>query len=656
MATYDLLTSSPALGATLAANDIITCAYSGVKQSVLLPAGKYKLQCWGAQGGLGYGSSVGGKGGYAIGTITLSQTTELFLYVGECPGGGTTIKTSGGFNGGGAGNSRRSDNSGGGGGTDIRVGTDSLYARVIVAGGGGGGNSPGTTGIGGGTSGVGNTTYCGTQTSAGSGGSFGKGADINVNGGYPTGGAGGGWYGGGGITDGSSSYAGNGGGSGYVYTSGTAGNYPSGCLLNSKYYLASASTTAGNSSFVAPTSGNETGHSGDGYIKITVVSISGTISGLYDIGVSASPASTTIKTGDIIYCSYSGSAKNITLPIGEYKLECWGAQGGAGYDGGTQSIGGKGGYSTGILTLDTRTTIYLYTGGQGSRGYTTTGLVAGGWNGGGAGCITSANNITYSKGSGGGASDIRIGSTTTNYRIIVAGGGGGGSRQKVGGAGGGTTGADGVAVSYAGGTGGTASAAGVSYYNGATGNTTYITEAKFGTGGAAKTTGANCAGGGGGWYGGGASSSTITQSQPGSGGGGSGHVYTSFTANDYPSTKPNTKYYLGSASTIQDVQSGNGLIKITVLAAYQPVTIPTLSNTSKTYNGSAQSPTERNYDTTKMTRSGTFSATMPGTYNVIYSLKDGYIWSDGSLTSKTYAWEIASNWKKVQPWIFDSTM
>jgi hypothetical protein len=48
-----------------------------------------------------------------------------------------------------------------------------------------------------------------------------------------------------------------------------------------------------------------------------------------------------------------------------------------------------------------------------------------------------------------------------------------------------------------------------------------------------------------------------------------------------------------------------------------------------------------------MTRSGTFSAILPGTYNVTYSLKDGYIWSDGSLTSKTYAWEITSNWKKV---------
>ena len=65
---------------------------------------------------------------------------------------------------------------------------------------------------------------------------------------------GGGWYGGGG-----SGYAGGGGGgSGYVYTSSTASQYPSGCLLNSSYYLTNASTT-GNS------------RSGNGYATITLV-------------------------------------------------------------------------------------------------------------------------------------------------------------------------------------------------------------------------------------------------------------------------------------------------------------------------------------------------------------------------------------------------
>ena len=86
---------------------------------------------------------------------------------------------------------------------------------------------------------------------------------------YESGGGGGGWYGGG--APGSNDHGGSGGGgSGYVYTSSTASNYPSGCLLNSSYYLTNAQTIAGNQSFPSPTSSsNETGHSGNGYARIT---------------------------------------------------------------------------------------------------------------------------------------------------------------------------------------------------------------------------------------------------------------------------------------------------------------------------------------------------------------------------------------------------
>lgn len=86
-------------------------------------------------------------------------------------------------------------------------------------------------------------------------------------------GAGGGWYGGyAGGNGGSGNHMGASGGSGYVYTSSTASNYPSGCLLNSSYYLTNAETKAGSTSFPSPTSnGNETGHSGNGYARITPV-------------------------------------------------------------------------------------------------------------------------------------------------------------------------------------------------------------------------------------------------------------------------------------------------------------------------------------------------------------------------------------------------
>lgn len=69
--------------------------------------------------------------------------------------------------------------------------------------------------------------------------------------------------------------AAGGGGSGYVYTSSTKSNYPSGCLLNESYYLTDASTTAGNVAFTSPTGTSETGHTGDGYCRITVIESEG---------------------------------------------------------------------------------------------------------------------------------------------------------------------------------------------------------------------------------------------------------------------------------------------------------------------------------------------------------------------------------------------
>ena len=261
--------------------------------------GQYKLEVWGAQGGWGYSNSYpGGKGGYSVGIVNLEANTDIYIYSG---GQGTSDKTAsgGGFNGGGNHGSSNSSTAtdipgGGGGASDIRIGTDSLYARVIVAGGGGGngigdnGSRLYTPGVGGGTSG-GQSVHAaneyearcskpGTQTSGGStsttnttnatAGSFGQGG-RGANGEGGGAGGGGGWYGAGGAGYGSAMGGAASGGSGYVYTSSTASNYPSGCLLNSSYYLTSASTTAGNTSFTSPTGTSETGHSGNGYARIT---------------------------------------------------------------------------------------------------------------------------------------------------------------------------------------------------------------------------------------------------------------------------------------------------------------------------------------------------------------------------------------------------
>lgn len=271
---------------------VMNLNYTGTSQNVVLPAGTYKFECWGAQGGYRSSSTYGGKGGYSVGTITLTQTTNLFVYVGGSGNSATAYTNNiyaGGFNGGGY----RYGYKGGGGATDIRIGKDDLYARIIVAGGGGSDGASNKTGMYGGGLEGGTTTescgsggYGGTQTgntwltttrttSATSTSNCYAGFGFGGNGCYSSSGyagaGGGGWYGGSGsYPDGSGDDdRGGGGGSGYVYTAKTAANYPSGNYVNSSYYLTDASTVAGNQSFTAPDGSTETGHSGDGFCRIT---------------------------------------------------------------------------------------------------------------------------------------------------------------------------------------------------------------------------------------------------------------------------------------------------------------------------------------------------------------------------------------------------
>lgn len=258
--------------------------------------GYYKLEVWGAQGGNGSSGSAsntnreGGRGGYSVGTVKLTAGTNLYIYVG---GKGNTVTptnlstATGGFNGGGDVRTNGSGGSGGGA-TDIRIGTDSLYSRVIVAGGGAGTGWVHAGGAGGGATGISNynASYAGTQIAGGAAynnnssnyidvtaGTFGVGGNGS---GYSEGGSGGGggWYGGGG----SGYTGGSGGGSGWVYTAANFSSWQSGnsadasqYTLNSSYYLTDASTIAGNASFNDPDGSTVTGHSGNGYAKITYV-------------------------------------------------------------------------------------------------------------------------------------------------------------------------------------------------------------------------------------------------------------------------------------------------------------------------------------------------------------------------------------------------
>lgn len=553
--------------------DILNFDYTGTVQTVTLPKGTYKLECWGAQGGYSSSNSgievgMGGKGGYSAGTITLNQKTLIYIYtggVGSISGNG---KADGGFpNGGSSWASSTSEGAGGGGGSsDIRIGTDSLYARVIVAGGGGGGGEDNETGgYGGGeTGGTSGSGTPGSQTAPS--GYFGIGGHTS----YDGGGGGGGWYGGQGTyPDGSGDDdGGGGGGSGYVYTSSSASNYPQGCLLNSSYYLSDASNLSGNESFKSPSGTTETGHSDNGYCRITCYVKKKTLhckmnneikkaapvfmkmnNKIYDAGANA-----------VMDFAYTGTAQAISLPRGKYIIECWGAQGGS-Y---SSYYGGAGGYSVGTITLTKNSTdLYIYVGGQ-PEATTSTGETPGGFNGGGKGCSRTYNYSSYGQG-GGGATDVRIGKNDLYARVIVAGGGGGSSSENS------------LTTKYGGGTTGGSSASGY----GAT-QTAAGTNGSFGQGGSATTSGTNynygSGGGGGGWYGGGACSDySDSTNYRGYNGGGSGYVYTSATAANYPSGNyVNSSYYLTNAQTIAGNQSfkspdgtnetghtGNGFCRIT---------------------------------------------------------------------------------------------
>ena len=156
--------------------------------------------------------------------------------------------------------------------------------------------------------------------------------------------------------------------------------------------------------------------------------------------------------GEVFNFAYTGSVQQITLPKGKYKLQCWGAQGGNVT--GTYAVNGsKGGYSEGVITLTKTTTFYIFVGGQGtsytsSASQTSTTVINGGWNGGGAGVRTARYNSGDTDGrsfprGGGGATDISTVTSALSYssgrttrdnasllaRCIVAGGGAGASAR-----------------------------------------------------------------------------------------------------------------------------------------------------------------------------------------------------------------------------------
>jgi hypothetical protein len=207
---------------------------------------------------------------------------------------------------------------------------------------------------------------------------------------------------------------------------------------------------------------------------------------------------------------FTGQIEPLTFPANatNVRFEALGAQGG--------KSGGGGGRVTGSFN-EVPSILYITVGGAGGSN---TGE-PGGFNGGG-----NAGGSAGVEGSGGGASDIRIGFSLSS-RVVVAGGGGGrgSGLGSGGGAGGGLVGANGKTGQGAGGLGGSQSDGGLGGAN--YGQGTPGTAGDWGiggTGGYGPLHGGG--GGGGGYYGGGGGGADEDSCCTDAGGGGGGSSYT----------------------------------------------------------------------------------------------------------------------------------
>lgn len=288
--------------------------YTGAYQTFTAPVdGNYKIELWGAQGGIIKNYSYT-KGGYTTGTIYLTAGTTMYVYVGGAGSynGIRVIPNNGGYNGGGNGGHGVNhatytyfDGASGGGATDVRLSSglwndkDGLKSRIMVAGGGGGdGSAVGVaTLIGGGfaggltgqkgsgvfySAGSNYTLYGGdggTQTTPTT--NFGIGS-VGDNSGLTTqcnghSGGGGGYYGGAGgkQTGGDCFIIGGGGGSSFIsgYSGCNAVNAAGTHTGQANHYsglvFSDAVMIAGNANMTDPAGEAEIGHVGSGYARIT---------------------------------------------------------------------------------------------------------------------------------------------------------------------------------------------------------------------------------------------------------------------------------------------------------------------------------------------------------------------------------------------------
>ena len=245
-----------------------------------------------------------------------------------------------------------------------------------------------------------------------------------------------------------------------------------------------------------------------------------------------------------ILIPYNGKCNSIRLSKGLYLLEVWGAEGGN-----CNIKNNGGGYSSGILTLQSEKELFACVGGKGEFSKTTN--PSGGFNGGASGKVGRAKGCS---GGGGGATDFRLVVDSLDSRIIVAGGSGGVGHYisfYKGGFGGGHTGGTSEydLLRFAG-TGGTDSAGGKGGYFDDYINNLFCnaSDGSLQNGGDGCTaSGASTGGGAGGYYG---------------GGGGSG--YTSSILSKGKTLSGNENFY-GPNGEIENGHYGDGFAKVTAL-------------------------------------------------------------------------------------------
>ena len=291
--------------------------YTGSVQTFTAPhSTSYKCECWGASGGIRNETVVNpGSGGYTFGIINFQNNYTIYIYVGNS--NIDKIQDNYSFNGGAPGEAP------GGGATDIRLTNgnwkdfNSLKSRIMVAGGGGGGfHNPTTSsrqpGHAGGLSGISaNCKYTPPSTHTLTDGYSGEGGKQTRGGVHGTGehfaqrlekgngsfgyggygyekdhtqasssGGGGGYYGGGHGVHPGNGWTGGGGGSSFISghtgcnaisSASTSTNIVHTGQPNhySGYVFTNTVMKAGNEVMPSPTGGTETGHSGNGYCKIT---------------------------------------------------------------------------------------------------------------------------------------------------------------------------------------------------------------------------------------------------------------------------------------------------------------------------------------------------------------------------------------------------